>query len=183
MHRIACMIGGMKDLEPPRNLLPSVMNGVRSKTRPWWYRAYRWAGSPRSITFTPLRLAPAAAILLVVCATAALYLSGGGDVRFTDAPSLDRIPVVLTLNMPQARSVSVIGSFNDWRPQSFEMRPSNGQRVWTLTLWLPAGRYEYSFLVNEGEIVPDPRAGFYQDDGFGNQNAVLIVGNNDENSI
>ena len=94
------------------------------------------------------------------------------------------VPVVFSLRLPGARSVAVIGTFNEWHPQGYEMQAlRNGDQTWTLMLPLPNGRYEYAFLVDGKEIIPDPRAPFYQDDGFGNRNAVLIVGNDNEKAI
>lgn len=182
--RIACGIKEMPDLDPPAGLLPSIMLAVREKKRPWWYRAYRWARAPRSITFTPLQAAPFAAMALAVFVLASVHVFS----RSTDsspgslAQFQDRVPVVLSLKVPEARSVAVIGSFNNWHPQKCEMTESNGDSSWTVTLWLSSGRYEYAFLIDGGKIIPDPHAGLYQDDGFGNMNTVLVVGNRDENA-
>ena len=87
------------------------------------------------------------------------------------------------LSIIQSRSVAVIGSFNDWKSRGYEMEPKQDGSQWRITLWLPAGRYEYAFLVDGIRIEADPRAGLYQEDGFGNQNSVLIVGNNHETAI
>lgn len=184
LSRIACGIRCIPDLDPPSDLLPSVMAAIRVKKRPWWYRAYRWATAPRSLTFTPLQAAPLAAALLAVCVISTLHLYTGREKgQFADSRSSDLTPVVLSLKVPEARSVAVIGSFNNWHPQECELHRNNGDTTWKATVWLPSGRYEYAFLVDGGKIVPDPHAAFYQDDGFGNQNTVLVVGNRDENAV
>jgi len=74
----------------------------------------------------------------------------------------------------------VIGNFNEWHPTGFEMHRNDQSQPWSIQLQLPPGRYEYSFLVDGQKIIADPQAPFYQDDGFGNQNGVLIVGNSHE---
>jgi 1,4-alpha-glucan branching enzyme len=83
--------------------------------------------------------------------------------------------------MPDAKSVSLVGSFNGWHGGNCDMH--RNETAWTITLHIPKGRYEYAFLVDGEEIVPDPGARIYQDDGFGKKNAVLIVGNPDEKAI
>ena len=60
--RIKTMIRKMPQIEPPAGLLPSVMEAVKAKRCPLWFRAYRWARSPISVTFTLLRLVPAMAL-------------------------------------------------------------------------------------------------------------------------
>ena len=63
------------------------------------------------------------------------------------------------------------------------MKKDETKGAWTLVLQLPAGRYEYAFVLDGQTIIPDPLAEFYEDDGFGNQNGVLIVGNHHDKAI
>jgi 1,4-alpha-glucan branching enzyme len=63
------------------------------------------------------------------------------------------------------------------------MKKDESKGVWTLVLQLPAGHYEYAFMLDGQKLIPDPGAEFYQDDGFGHQNGVLIVGNYHDNAI
>lgn len=79
--------------------------------------------------------------------------------------------------------MSVIGSFNQWQGRGYEMHRDATAPVWTMTLWLPPGRHEYAFLVDGKEILTDPQALLYQEDGFGSRNAVLIVGQYDDQSV
>ncbi len=194
---VACRIRQMPDLEPPASLLPGVMAAVRSRKAPmpWWARVRKWARTPRSFTFTPLQAAWGFALLIVVGFASSLHFGGGygqhpGGVQGLSPASeglgqagLERghIPVKLTLDMPEAHTVSVIGSFNDWLPGGYPMKRE--QSTWTVILDLPTGRHEYVFVVDGKTMVPDPGALMFQEDGFGNRNAVLIVGNHDENVI
>lgn len=176
----------LPELEPPAVLLPNVMNAVRAHRIRWWQRLYRWTRAPHSITFTPLRLAPVM-MLLIVCGV----LWSLSPFKTETTPPLQarnevktgRVPVVFTLNLPGARSVAVIGSFNQWDAQGGEMRFDSAQKRWILQVELPRGRYEYAFLVDGQKVVTDPGALLLQDDGFGSQNAILMVGNNHENNI
>ncbi|MGV8072996.1 MAG: glycogen-binding domain-containing protein [Syntrophobacteraceae bacterium] len=172
----------MPDLTPPDVLLQSVMHSVRAKRLPLWARVIRWAGTPRSISITPLRVAPAAAVFIAVCLALAFNLFKDEKATLTIVQG-DRIPVVLALHSPEARSVEVIGSFNGWQAEKCEQQTVNGETRWTVTLLLPSGRYEYAFVVDGEKIVPDPGAGLQEEDGFGNQNAILFVGNGNGNSI
>jgi 1,4-alpha-glucan branching enzyme len=82
-------------------------------------------------------------------------------------------PVELTLRMPRARSVAVAGTFNDWEADRTPMSPSGGG-LWKATLWLPAGRYEYRFVV-DGQWVSDPDARECVQNTYGSTNSVLVV--------
>ncbi len=179
--RLQDAIRRMPDLEPPDLLLECVMRSVRTQRLSRWTRLLRWARSPRSITFTPLRAAPAAAGLIVVCLAFAYHALQPKRVTL-EAPE-GRVPVVLALKAPDARSVAVIGSFNGWRAQDCERRTFDGETHWAVTLLLPSGRHEYAFVVDGERFVPDPGAGFHEEDGFGNQNAVLFIGNGNGSSI
>jgi hypothetical protein len=57
-------------------------------------------------------------------------------------------------NAPSGEIVTVAGSFNGWDPFMYEMRET-GPGVYTLTLPLPPGTYQYAFFYR-GERVPDP---------------------------
>jgi 1,4-alpha-glucan branching enzyme len=57
---------------------------------------------------------------------------------------------------PEAKSVSLIGDFNDWQPAAHPMKrmPDGG---WVLRLELAHGHHQYLFLV-DGKPVLDPNA-------------------------
>lgn len=181
LRAVSCGLQRMEYPKPPADYLASIMKAVESRRMPWWYRAYRWAKSPHPVTITPLRVVPAAAALLV-CLLSAGYVFRGGTGQLPPSGSEKGIPVTFTLKMPDARSVHVVGSFNRWHPHRGEMRKSD-EATWTIMLRLPEGRHEYAFLVDGTRVVPDPHSEFYQDDGFGNQNNILVVGNTHETAI
>ena len=80
-------------------------------------------------------------------------------------------------HFPGARSVEVVGSFNDWSRGTLHLNDDNGDGIWHAKAVLPAGQHEYMFVVDGERWVSDPLAGRYVDDGFGagQQNSVLIV--------
>ncbi len=57
---------------------------------------------------------------------------------------------------PDAKAVSVVGSFNDWDPEAHPMKrsPDGG---WHAQVPLSHGHHHYMFLV-DGKMTMDPRA-------------------------
>lgn len=72
-----------------------------------------------------------------------------------------------------AKSVAVVGSFNDWDATKHVLTQS-GDSVWSASIMLPAARYEYQFVV-DGKWIPDPGAQRSAESDFGGANSVLIV--------
>jgi len=72
-----------------------------------------------------------------------------------------------------ASQVCLAGDFNQWKVCEAPMRRV-GEGLWSLSLTLKPGRYEYMFVV-DGHWVTDPNAIAHADDGFGNRNAVLLL--------
>ena len=79
--------------------------------------------------------------------------------------------LVLTVERPGARSVSVAGSFNGWKPAPMS-RDLDG--TWKAMLNLKPGRYEYRFVV-DGRWLSDNNARESVPNEFGSTNSVLIV--------
>jgi hypothetical protein len=139
-------------------------------------RALAWLRRPLSVRISPLTAG------LATAALAALTLIPGR----VDLPSPDGEPtgangtapvvyVQFVLEAPTATSVAVAGDFSGWQP-SFTLSDSDGDGVWTGRVPVRPGVHGYMFLVDETRWETDPRAERYQDDGFGNRNAVLAVG-------
>jgi Glycogen recognition site of AMP-activated protein kinase len=85
-----------------------------------------------------------------------------------------KVFVRLVLVQPTARSVSVAGDFNGWNPAKTKLERTEGG-MWTVTLPLKPGRYEYMFVIDGKQWIADPLATEAATDGFGAQNAVLDV--------
>jgi 1,4-alpha-glucan branching enzyme len=73
---------------------------------------------------------------------------------------------------PEVSAVAVAGTFNDWDPRRTPMR-KNPSGVWTTTVSLVPGRYEYRFVV-DGKWISDPKAPSVTN-AFGGTNSVLEV--------
>ena len=82
-------------------------------------------------------------------------------------------PVDFVLDNPNAQSVALAGTFNDWDLKRTPLRKeTNGG--WKTTLWLPPGRYEYRFVV-DGQWLSDPNAKESAPNQFGSTNSVVVV--------
>jgi len=102
-------------------------------------------------------------------------IAGGQAQTASFAPGQEsKVYVRLVLLQPDARSVSVAGDFNDWNPGQTKLERSEGG-MWTATIALKPGRYQYMFVIDGKQWVADPLAEEGTGDGFGSQNAVLDV--------
>ena len=99
--------------------------------------------------FLPWLLAPA----LAIAAALVLLLRPGAP-----PSSASLVTVRFVLVAPEAKQVSLAGTFNQWDARATPLvRAGN---VWTATLTLPAGQHQYAFVVDGARWVPDPR-GFH----------------------
>src|SRR5271157_880005 len=74
---------------------------------------------------------------------------------------------------PQAQSVFLAGSFNQWNPSSHPLkRDEDG--VWKITLPLTPGKYEYRFMT-DGKWENDPFCEGCSLNELGTMNCVKIV--------
>ncbi len=87
--------------------------------------------------------------------------------------SLDPGSVLVGIYAPQAKLVSVSGTFNGWQPQPLS-RSTDTEGWWETTLTLEPGTYEYVYTV-DGEIVTPPEATRTANDGFGGRNGILEI--------
>src|SRR2546425_678954 len=132
-------------------------------------RLVRWLTTPHPVTFRirpawSLALAAAVALLTLVPTQEAGPVLGEheGIAQFVG-------------RFPDARSVHVVGSFNDWRTGSIPLEDQDHDGVWRTVIVLPAGAYEYMFVVDGERWVPDRLAERSVEDDFGGENSILIV--------
>jgi len=130
----------------------------------------RWLAQPRAVT---LRLRPAWTLALAAALAAVVLLPVGQSVEPAEHEGIAQF----VGHFPGARSVEVVGSFNDWRRGALPLSDEDHDGIWHGAVVLPAGQHEYMFVVDGERWVADPLAGRYVDDGFGagRQNALLIV--------
>lgn len=134
-------------------------------------RAWSWMARPHTV-----RVRPAVALALAAAAVVAVLARPTAP---SPAPVVEReaalmVPVQLVFSAPAAASVAVTGDFLDWDPAGVPMRPV-GAGGWVAELTLAPGVHHYVFVVDRADWRPDPLAVAQVDDGFGQQNSVLLV--------
>jgi hypothetical protein len=140
-------------------------------------RLIEWLLQPHPIRVSPLALgvvaAGVAAVLLLPNRASGPAFPVEGTSVEASAPGAV-VYVQFVLEAPGASSVAVAGDFTGWTPDHALADP-DGDGVWTGRIPVGPGVHSYMFVVNGSRWVTDPRAERYQDDGFGNRNAVLAV--------
>lgn len=86
-----------------------------------------------------------------------------------------RMTVHFELHAPDAETVELVGTFTDWQAGRLRLAGPDASGHWTADVDLPAGRYEYGFLVDGQQWLVDSNAVIRRDDGFGRENAVLAL--------
>ncbi|MFZ2957480.1 MAG: isoamylase early set domain-containing protein [Candidatus Ozemobacteraceae bacterium] len=82
-------------------------------------------------------------------------------------------PVTIEYTDIKATHVSVVGDFNDWNKDKSPMTLENG--VWTVTLNLKPGKYEYKLVLNHTDWITDPKCGETVADKVGGRSSVVEV--------
>ena len=127
---------------------------------------------------------PALAVLAV--ATVSLGCSSLNFVkRRLPPPTQGANGVLFRFMAPSARVVQLAGDWpeNRWlagqaQTGTFlmgEMKDEDGDGIWTRTEKLPAGRYQYKFVIDRVNWKQDPNNPSRIDDGFGGFNSLLDV--------
>lgn len=68
--------------------------------------------------------------------------------------------------------VQIAGSFNNWDPTANKLKGKDG--VYSATMLLGKGRYEYKFVINNVWCV-DPKCKEWVPNSYGSLNSVLVV--------
>lgn len=153
----------------PRSVAARVMAGVRQPVPRRRARFVRWLFTPRAIV---LRVRPAWSLALAAgIVLVSLVPASGPQLPLGAEEGIAQF----VARFPGARSVSVVGSFNDWRPGQIPLEDRDHDGVWRGVVVLPTGTHEYMFVVDGERWVPDPLAGRYVEDDFGRENSLLIV--------
>jgi 1,4-alpha-glucan branching enzyme len=82
--------------------------------------------------------------------------------------------VRFSLYAPQARSVSIAGTFNQWDPHRDQLKIHGRPGLWSIQMPLASGRYEYLFVIDAEQWVPDQGAPGI-DDGMGGITSVIVM--------
>lgn len=155
----------------------------RRAKRTWLER--RW-----TISITPLGgFAAAAAIGAIMVLSARVASRAAGPEIASSTVSTPIIPILnapldvdkiivqrqLTILVPSATTVAVVGDFNDWDATRGVMQRLTADGLWSVTVPLHVGRHEYQFVVDDTLRIPDPTMPQAKSD-FGASNSVITVG-------
>ena len=170
--RLRELLATVKDDAPASaGFRASVMRAIEHDAEPLWKRVASWWIEPR-----PVRIRPAVGALAMASAVLLFVWSGRGtQVEPVSAPAPVEAVTRFVLVAPGASSVHLTGDFVGWSPEGIALEDPRGTGIWTADVPLPPGVYQYTFVLDGTEWVPDPRAVSQVDDGFGQINSVVIV--------
>lgn len=186
-ERLLATAAAMDDVHAPASFVDAVMTRIEAEEDPATTNAE--SSSPRrAVTRSPrpsrrrvVQWASAVAVLAL-----AFYGGMRVDGSTPDVEPSEAVIVQATQDLHAVRlvyvpprdaapeAVHVAGDFNGWNDAGTPLRRVGD--VWTTTLRLPPGEYEYQFVENGERWVTDPLALRQRTDGFGGTNAVLDVG-------
>lgn len=171
---VALVAGHLRSAPAP-DLAAAVMRQIASpRPEAFWKRGLAWLWSPRPIR---LSVRPAYGFALAAIALVLLPLSLEMGKVTPAAPAAvaataPPVYVQFRLDAENASTVSLAGSFTDWKP-SYRLRET-APGVWSVLVPLEPGVYDYSFVVDGDEWVADPSAP-QVDDSFGGTNSRLSL--------
>ena len=84
------------------------------------------------------------------------------------------VRVQFVLVAPDAKSVAVVGDFNDWNPSATPLESARG--MWTSEEVVTAGRHDYAFVIDGTRWIADPSAPRAPADELGGGYSVLVAG-------
>jgi anti-sigma-K factor RskA len=164
---------GQQEKEAPNGLNEKIMERIEEKStvlRPTFSQQIR-----RFLSLYPISLrwvGAVAMVLLVVGITVnSLWLSPAQ----CPAEQFSEVNFSLAAESNQLSSVAVVGDFNNWDPSQDLLKDEDSDGIWTATLELESGRYEYMFILDGERWIPDPQAYHYVRDGFGGKNSVIEI--------
>jgi hypothetical protein len=154
---------------PRPNLEARVMAAIRRPLLSRPRRLVRWLVTARALTF---RVRPVWSLAVAaVVAFLTLFPAGRGGPHIGEHEGI----VQFVGRFPGAHSVHVVGTFNDWRPESIPLEEVDHDGLWRATVVLPTGTYEYMFVVDGERWVADRLADRVVADDFGRENSIVIV--------
>ncbi len=154
---------------PGPSLESRVMAEVRRPAPPFMRRMAGWLATPHAVTF---RVRPVWSVAFAAAvAVSTLFFARDAGPQLGEQEGIAQF----VGRFPNARSVHVVGTFNDWRPGTIALQDLDHDGVWTATVVLPTGTYEYMFVVDGERWVPDHLADRLVADDFGRENSVVIV--------
>jgi len=121
-------------------------------------------------------------VVILVLAAAAIFSFGcgagkgpSGGAEPSAGPQITPQGVRFSIYSTKIKKVNIAGSFNNWSMTADPLYDRDGSGMWSIVLPLPPGKYEYKFIIDGDEWIPDPANPTTTDDGFGGYNSVISV--------
>ncbi len=161
-------------------LMRTILESGAEQGRPWWTRKRAVALSP----FGGLAFAAGFAGIVALGTLAAVRKGASApDASVATAARVDTVHLVrFVIQQAGAQRVSLAGDFNGWSRDALPLEASADGSVWSVTLPLAAGRYEYAFVVDGERWIADPQSHAVQDE-FGGATSVLRLAGNGDRSM
>ncbi len=147
-------------LEPHEGFTQRVISKVPQKKR-----IFSWMPRPALIGALSL-------VIILVFAFVKFPIFNLGKKELMD---MVKVQFMLNLQDAQAKTVSIVGDFNDWQVGKNVLSDPDGDGIWTGEITLKPGKYQYVFVIDGKRWIPDPRAKEISKDGFGGVNSVIEV--------
>jgi 1,4-alpha-glucan branching enzyme len=71
------------------------------------------------------------------------------------------------------RTVSVVGDFNDWDEGKHKMKLDKKKGVWTKSISLKPGTYQFRYKIDDGQWRNDENADRYEATPYSSENGVI----------
>jgi 1,4-alpha-glucan branching enzyme len=112
--------------------------------------------------------------LVSAIVVASVSASCGATLR-PAAPAITPSGVRFVLMNRDARSVALAGSFNQWSTSMNPLTRDGSRGIWTVVVALPPGDHLFMYVVDGAQWISPPFAEYYEEDGFGTKNGVVVV--------
>ena len=160
MLRVHGMLSSEEYLEPREGFTQRVISSLPKKRK-----LFSWMPRPALVGLLSI------GIILVF----AFLRFPALDIHRKDLRDMIKVQFMIKVQDAQAKTVSIVGDFNDWQVGKDLLSDPDGDGIWTGVLTLKPGKYQYVFVIDGKKWVPDPRAKEISKDGFGGVNSVIEV--------
>jgi hypothetical protein len=159
----ATVMRRVREIGAPRPRYRTILSGIA---------AGAWARREVSFGFRPAYAIALLAVVWLAWPASLLRPRSTLVPTQTGATGSPHLLVQFRLQAADASTVRLAGSFTNWQSQYDLHQTSPG--IWTITLPLPLGVYDYAFVIDGQRWVADPYAQPV-DDGFGGTNSRIAI--------
>ncbi|MBX9929438.1 MAG: hypothetical protein K2X99_11045 [Gemmatimonadaceae bacterium] len=160
-------------------VIARILATTAGRSRSWAGRLQRWmtASVPRPLAAAVAGLTLVAGYVVGVRRdeSTAEFAAVSASTPVRTVANVAGQGVQFVLDAPSARSVAVVGDFNEWSATASPLVREPGSGAWTTTVALPPGRHVYAFIVDGVRWTMDPHAPLAPDADFGRAGSVVLV--------